>query len=419
MKKILGLYILIGFAFIQQSQAQVFITSFGVLHNWGVPRQVTDVVYDHYYDFNWVHADRIYSPFGWDYHVILERNGLFAEVDITWDGLIRGVEFFDYYPLDNHVCDDFCGFHRPFFNTYHYAPGYRFNYGWTYVRFRPTIRAVYCHPFAYTRRARYYRSFSPFRFRRNYSRVFHRADHYDHSLRYGNRRHSNFDHGRASSRVRSNYHGNRSSGRNSNVNSSRNGRVNSNTNGSREVRSTTRPYRNSANAGSRVNSGRISQSNRVGSTRDNGSTTRTNNSRYGTSSSSSSRNSVGSNSGRSSGSRSGYSSGRSSSRSSVGSGSSTRSSSSSRSSVGTNSGRSSGSRSGYSSGRSGSSRSNSSSTRVGSSSSSSRSKSSVGRSGSSSRSSSSRSKVNSSSSRSRSSSGRSGSSSSSSRSRRN
>ncbi|MGB3468027.1 MAG: hypothetical protein WBA74_22265 [Cyclobacteriaceae bacterium] len=189
MKKTILLLIIIPLAFFQQSKAQHFVTSFGVQQSWGVPRIITDQIYDHYFDFNWVHANRVLTPYGIDYHVILQRNNLFVEVELGWDGFIRNVEYFDYYPLDHHVCDDFCGFHRPFYTTYHYADPFRYNYGISYVYFRPRIRAVYYHPFRYTRRARFYDVYSPYRFRRNYTRVIHRSDRYDHSIRYGSKRH--------------------------------------------------------------------------------------------------------------------------------------------------------------------------------------------------------------------------------------
>jgi len=92
MKKTLLLLLIIPLAFIQEAKAQHFVSSFGVQHSWNVPGLITDVVYDHFYDYNWVHASRVYTPNGTDYHVILQRDGLFVEVELTYDGLISSVE---------------------------------------------------------------------------------------------------------------------------------------------------------------------------------------------------------------------------------------------------------------------------------------------------------------------------------------
>ena len=214
MKKTILISILLSLAFLQESKAQHFIASFGVQHSWNVPRIVTDQIYDHYYDFNWVHADRVFTPRGYDFHVILQRDNIFAEVEIGWDGFIRHVEYFDYYPLDQHVCDDFCGFHQPFYNTYYSPRLFVFDYGFSYVYFRPRIRAVYYHPFRYTRRARYYNVYSPYRYRRNYTRVYRRVDHYDHSYRYGRNRSFSYK-GNVSRNGRSSNYRNSNSGRTS------------------------------------------------------------------------------------------------------------------------------------------------------------------------------------------------------------
>lgn len=184
MKKTLLLILFLIIALSPKSKAQHFIASHGVQHNWSVPRLITDVVYDHYYDYNWVHAARIYTPRGFDYHVVLQRNDLFVEVELSYDGYIRNVEYFDYYPLDDHVCVDFCGFHSPFYNSYYNARPARFSYGLSFVLFRPRIRTTYYHPYRYTRRARYYNVYSPYRYRRNYTRVYRRADHHFYGDRY-------------------------------------------------------------------------------------------------------------------------------------------------------------------------------------------------------------------------------------------
>ena len=218
MKKTILLLILIPLFLHQESKAQHFIASFGVQHSWNVPMAITGQIYDHFYDYNWVHADRVWTPRGDDFLIILQRNDLFAEVEIGWNGIIRHVEYFDYYPLDQHVCDDFCGFHQPFYNTFYSPNRFVFDYGISYVYYSPRIRVTYCHPYRFTRRPRYVNVYSPFRFRRNYTRVFRRIDHYDHSHRYGRNRSFHYSGNAQRAGRSSNY-------RNSNADRSSNGRT--------------------------------------------------------------------------------------------------------------------------------------------------------------------------------------------------
>ncbi len=276
MKKTIILFIFILAAFTNKSHAQHFIASHGAQHSWNVPRFITDVVYDHYYDFNWVHAARIYNPNGYDYHVILQRNDLFVEVELSYDGYIRNVNYFDYYPLHDHVCVDYCGFHSPFYNTYYQRNARRFNYGISFVNFRPSIRATYYHPFRYTRRARFYNVYSPYRYRRNYTRVYRRSDHHFYGDRYyGARNYRNRrstysrNNGRDSRRTYTSRSNTRNNNRNSNArpyDSRSNSRISgrdSQRNGTRSSTSRSNNSRQSSPRTSSTNSTRNSSSSSV------------------------------------------------------------------------------------------------------------------------------------------------------------
>lgn len=386
MKKTILLLILIPLFLHQESKAQHFIASFGVQHSWNVPLAITGQIYDHFYDYNWIHADRVWTPRGDDFFIVLQRNNLFVEVEIGWDGFIRHVEYFDYYPLNQHVCDDFCGFHQPFYNTFYNPNRFVFDYGVSYVHYRPRIRATYCHPFRFTRRPRFVNVYSPFRFRRNYTKVFRRVDHYDHSFRYGRNRTFHYrgnaqragrtgnyrtsNAGRSSdsrtygdrTRTTTRQNNGRSTGRQSNVNRSTDRSVNRDINNRTTTGTTRQSTRSSSyNTNPRVSSGNSSSRSRVGSTTRSG-----NNSSYTPRSGTSRNSSVsrGNTSSRSSSTRTSPS--RSTNRSSsVSRNSGSKSSSGSRSSVQPRSSRGSVSKSGSrSSGRSGSSsRSKSSSSR--------------------------------------------------------
>ena len=111
--------------------SQRFYASFGVQHNWGVPLYVSNVVYDNYYGYDWVHATRVVNngrPF---YDIVLQRGNLFLEVRIGRQGFIRRTRHWDAYPFVDHVCSDACGFHGGFYRNNYVVYNNR-RYGYRY-----------------------------------------------------------------------------------------------------------------------------------------------------------------------------------------------------------------------------------------------------------------------------------------------
>ncbi|MEM8567448.1 MAG: hypothetical protein AAGF85_13390 [Bacteroidota bacterium] len=128
MKKLTLIIILMaGVSF--SGKGQHFYASFGIQHNWGVPFYVTNAIYDHYWDYNWVHASRIIRngrPF---YDIVLRRGDLFLEVRVSGQGFIRTVRSWDAYPFVGHVCSSVCGFHSGFYrNSYTFYDSHNFGY---------------------------------------------------------------------------------------------------------------------------------------------------------------------------------------------------------------------------------------------------------------------------------------------------
>lgn len=102
-----------------KGEAQHFTASFGVTHSWDVPMRVTRVIGHDYYGYDMVHATQIRRHGGLFFDVVLQRGDVFVEVSITHHGhIIRSVSR-NYYPLHDHVCSNYCGYHSNYYNTYY------------------------------------------------------------------------------------------------------------------------------------------------------------------------------------------------------------------------------------------------------------------------------------------------------------
>ncbi|WP_040495179.1 hypothetical protein [Fulvivirga imtechensis] len=118
MKKMI-LFLLLSTGVSLQGKAQHFIASFGVEHSWDIPTHISNVVYDHYYGYEWVHASRAYHSGGLFFDVVLQRGDMFVELTIRKDGYITRNFVRDYYPLHDHVCSSHCGYHATYYRTHY------------------------------------------------------------------------------------------------------------------------------------------------------------------------------------------------------------------------------------------------------------------------------------------------------------
>lgn len=153
-KTILLLVLLAGFSW--KGEAQHFIASFGTQHSWGVPYYVSDIVYDNYYDYNWVHATRIVRGGYVSFDVLLQRGDAFVEVNIGRHGRIQSSRFINYYPLHDHICGDFCGFHSNYYNAYYNNCNSHHHHGHNHVIYRPGVRVHVYNDYGYRYRRPYY-----------------------------------------------------------------------------------------------------------------------------------------------------------------------------------------------------------------------------------------------------------------------
>ncbi|MEQ8469923.1 MAG: hypothetical protein RIC35_01990 [Marinoscillum sp.] len=101
-----------------KSEAQRFITSFGVTHSWGMPYEVVHAIEHDYWGYDVVHTSRIVQRGKVFFDVVLQRGDVFVSVNLGSNGRIyRRAVTYD-YPFHNHVCSDFCGYRDVYYSTH-------------------------------------------------------------------------------------------------------------------------------------------------------------------------------------------------------------------------------------------------------------------------------------------------------------
>ncbi len=132
MKRAIVLSVLSVILLASKSEAQQFrfVTSLGVQQHWEIPYEVYHSIEHEYRGFDLVHARRVPFRRGYTFELIMRRGDVFVVVDIERNGrIVRQV--IDYnYPLYDHHCSTFCGFHTTYyasqsFHHYHHGPRYR------------------------------------------------------------------------------------------------------------------------------------------------------------------------------------------------------------------------------------------------------------------------------------------------------
>lgn len=138
MKKLLALSVLLVTVTFTQSEAQHFVASYGVQHQWGIPDYVTNVVYNRYHNYDWVHASRVHHGGGhMSFNVLLQRGNTFLEVNVNDFGQAFVMNRYNHYPMGGHVCNDFCGFHEYYYDTYYSICHSHNHHGHNHIAYRP------------------------------------------------------------------------------------------------------------------------------------------------------------------------------------------------------------------------------------------------------------------------------------------
>ncbi|NMM49035.1 hypothetical protein [Marinigracilibium pacificum] len=115
MRKAVLFIALVLFGFVSEIQAQHFVTSFGVSHEWGVPGRIARSVSYDFRGYNWVHTNRYMDRGHTFFTVVLEgRRGFF---EVTYDdcGHIIRERRLRSNPMHGHHCGNHCGFHEAYY----------------------------------------------------------------------------------------------------------------------------------------------------------------------------------------------------------------------------------------------------------------------------------------------------------------
>jgi len=145
MKKLILLIAVGAFFISSKSYGQQFVASFGITHGWNMPQTVYRTINYDYYGYDIVHASRIINRGRTTFDLVLQRGDVFVEVHLGARGRVIGRTFFDYYPLRAHVCNNYCGFHRTYYNTYRTVCRSSHHYGHNHVVYnrRRSTNVVY------------------------------------------------------------------------------------------------------------------------------------------------------------------------------------------------------------------------------------------------------------------------------------
>lgn len=132
MKKLI-LTIALSVALASLAKAEFFITSFGVQLGWDIPHRVQNVVYNDYYGYDIIHANRFNRHGRTFFNLVLQRGNVFIEMRVRHDGFVSRSFISQGYPLFNHVCDVNCGFHSYYYTSYFNHCSSRHHHGHNHV----------------------------------------------------------------------------------------------------------------------------------------------------------------------------------------------------------------------------------------------------------------------------------------------
>ncbi|ADR22930.1 hypothetical protein MATR_32210 [Marivirga tractuosa] len=121
---VLGLGLLF-FSNSAKSQNFQIVASFGTAHNWAVPNAVLYEI-DYYYPYHQiVHINREQRGRNLFYNVLLERRGQFVELFFGRHAIILDVNYYNRYPLAQHICSGHCGYHGNFYRAHQVVCNHR------------------------------------------------------------------------------------------------------------------------------------------------------------------------------------------------------------------------------------------------------------------------------------------------------
>lgn len=161
-------------------KGQFLVASYGNVHSWDIPDPVAYTVSEEFWNYNLIHAERFTYNGHVRFTLTLQNGSVFKEVSFNRRGRILEVSRFNYYPLNGHLCDEFCGFHSNYYYTYyrpyktghqhyagcgHYVPKVTIAYHGHNVKVYPQ------HTYAYGKKAKNHKHKSEVHYQPDYRRA--------------------------------------------------------------------------------------------------------------------------------------------------------------------------------------------------------------------------------------------------------
>jgi hypothetical protein len=123
---------------VSKSEAQHFVTSYGVEQRWGIPYEVYYTLDHDFWGYDIVHASHVVNRRHNYFDVVLQRRGVFVRLSIGRNGRVFRRIVTNDYPLFDHACTNHCGFHDTFYHNYAVNDGHG-HFHVNYRRPRPNV----------------------------------------------------------------------------------------------------------------------------------------------------------------------------------------------------------------------------------------------------------------------------------------
>jgi len=145
MRKAILLSVLSVMLLTSKSNAQGFITSFGVTNQWSLPYEVYYTLDHQYWGYDLVHVAQITNRRVNYFDVVLQRGNVFVRLSVDpFGGIMNSVVNYN-YPLVNHVCTNQCGFHSGFYQNNMMVCNHHHHHGHNHVVYRQPQPVYYLH----------------------------------------------------------------------------------------------------------------------------------------------------------------------------------------------------------------------------------------------------------------------------------
>lgn len=90
-------------------------------HSFELPSAVVVSLSNHFGHFDLIHTKRTHRRNRLQFDMVIQHGSNYIEVSVGDNGRYYGETYYDYYPLGNHYCDEYCSFQYQHYENDHFA----------------------------------------------------------------------------------------------------------------------------------------------------------------------------------------------------------------------------------------------------------------------------------------------------------